>query len=160
MSLEEYQSQLSDIELLLAESPDDESLLTLKNDLVELIALTKEQEQASENDADTNANGGADETGAVRGTEDPAGVASLAQQEGGIPVKEVESNSDTATSSTSAVERETTASSAAISTNEISTTTATSSSTTATKSKTSIKKSKKNTFQTVRNTVPPHPTRF
>jgi survival-of-motor-neuron-related-splicing factor 30 len=41
--LSEYQSQLNDIELLLAESPDDESLLKLKSDLIELIQLTNEQ---------------------------------------------------------------------------------------------------------------------
>lgn len=41
--LSEYQSQLSDIESLLADSPNDDSLLKLKSDLLELIELTKEQ---------------------------------------------------------------------------------------------------------------------
>lgn len=39
--LAEYESQLADIEEVLQASPEDESLLALKNDLVELIALTK-----------------------------------------------------------------------------------------------------------------------
>lgn len=43
-SIEEYQSQLADIEMLLEESPDDDSLLKLKSDLLELIQLTKEEE--------------------------------------------------------------------------------------------------------------------
>lgn len=41
--LQEYQSQLADIEELLADDPTDESLLKLKADLVELIALTEEE---------------------------------------------------------------------------------------------------------------------
>ncbi len=41
--LSEYKSQLNDIELLLEESPNDESLLKLKSDLIELIQLTNEQ---------------------------------------------------------------------------------------------------------------------
>ena len=44
MSLEEYQSQLLDIETLLADAPEDESLLTLKSDLLELIQLTAGQD--------------------------------------------------------------------------------------------------------------------
>ena len=40
--LQEYQSQLQDIEALLEDDPTDESLLKLKSDLVELIALTME----------------------------------------------------------------------------------------------------------------------
>jgi survival of motor neuron-related-splicing factor 30 len=39
--LQEYESQLSEIEELLHDDPTDESLLKLKSDLVELIALTK-----------------------------------------------------------------------------------------------------------------------
>jgi survival-of-motor-neuron-related-splicing factor 30 len=39
--LQEYECQLADIEELLEASPGDESLLALKNDLVELISLTK-----------------------------------------------------------------------------------------------------------------------
>lgn len=48
--LQEYQSQLADIEELLEDDPTDESLLKLKADLVELIALTQEEagEPASE----------------------------------------------------------------------------------------------------------------
>lgn len=42
--LAEYESQLSEINQLLEESPDDEGLLKLKDDLVELIQLTKEEE--------------------------------------------------------------------------------------------------------------------
>ncbi len=48
MSLADYKSQLSDIELLLADAPEDESLLKLKSDLVELIQLTEEQEGEEE----------------------------------------------------------------------------------------------------------------
>jgi len=43
MSLEEYQSQLADIDALLQDSPNDESLLKLQSDLRELIALTQEE---------------------------------------------------------------------------------------------------------------------
>jgi survival-of-motor-neuron-related-splicing factor 30 len=39
--LTEYESQLADIEEVLQASPEDESLLALKRDLVELISLTK-----------------------------------------------------------------------------------------------------------------------
>ena len=45
MSLKEYESQLQDVEALLAESPDEEEFIKLKNDLLELIALEKEQQQ-------------------------------------------------------------------------------------------------------------------
>jgi len=41
--LQEAEKQLADIEELLKASPDDESLLSVKNDLIELIALTKAQ---------------------------------------------------------------------------------------------------------------------
>mmetsp|Transcript_13260 Transcript_13260/g.21953 ORF Transcript_13260/g.21953 Transcript_13260/m.21953 type:complete len:225 (-) Transcript_13260:40-714(-) len=43
--LQEYESQLADIEELLQADPNDESMLKLKSDLVELIALTKEDEE-------------------------------------------------------------------------------------------------------------------
>jgi hypothetical protein len=43
-TIEEYESQLADIETLLEESPNDDSLLKLKSDLLELIKLTKEEE--------------------------------------------------------------------------------------------------------------------
>lgn len=59
--LSEYQSQLSDIELLLADSPEDESLLKLKSDLIELISLTKEQLVSCQNgevEAEYSNNGG------------------------------------------------------------------------------------------------------
>ena len=46
--LEEYESQLADIEELLEADPTDESILKLKSDLVELIALTKEEDVAPE----------------------------------------------------------------------------------------------------------------
>lgn len=39
--LSEYETQLRDVEELLKASPNDESLLALKNDLVELVSLTK-----------------------------------------------------------------------------------------------------------------------
>jgi survival-of-motor-neuron-related-splicing factor 30 len=39
--LAEYESQLADIEQLLQASPEDESLLALKTDLVELVTLTR-----------------------------------------------------------------------------------------------------------------------
>jgi survival-of-motor-neuron-related-splicing factor 30 len=54
MSLAEYQSQLSDIELLLEDAPEDESLLKLKSDLLELIQLTA----ADEANDETNTDGG------------------------------------------------------------------------------------------------------
>lgn len=40
MSLQEYETQLTEIEQMLAASPDDPSLLSLKSDLLELIAAT------------------------------------------------------------------------------------------------------------------------
>lgn len=40
MSLQEYEAQLAEIEEMLAASPDDPSLLSLKSDLLELIAAT------------------------------------------------------------------------------------------------------------------------
>lgn len=43
-TIEEYESQLADIEMLLEESPGDDSLLKLKSDLLELIKLTREEE--------------------------------------------------------------------------------------------------------------------
>lgn len=46
--LKEYESQLADIEELLEADPTDESMLKLKSDLVELIALTKEDGGADE----------------------------------------------------------------------------------------------------------------
>jgi survival of motor neuron-related-splicing factor 30 len=39
--LAEYMSQLSDVEALLQQSPDDEALVSLKNDLLELIEITR-----------------------------------------------------------------------------------------------------------------------
>lgn len=42
--LQEYESQLADIEELLQADPTDEGMLKLKSDLVELIALTKEEQ--------------------------------------------------------------------------------------------------------------------
>ena len=51
MSLEEYESQLQDVEALLAESPDEEEFIKLKNDLLELIALEKEQQQEQPEEA-------------------------------------------------------------------------------------------------------------
>ena len=59
MSIEEYQSQLSDIEILLADAPEDESLLKLKSDLLELIELTCADQQSDEmiaNDGLTSSN--------------------------------------------------------------------------------------------------------
>lgn len=50
--LQEYQSQLKDIEDLLVDDPTDESLLKLKADLVELIALTME-DSAEQQDANS-----------------------------------------------------------------------------------------------------------
>ncbi len=48
MSLAEYQSQLSDIELLLADAPEDDALLKLKSDLLELIQLTASDEDGAQ----------------------------------------------------------------------------------------------------------------
>mmetsp|Transcript_5025 Transcript_5025/g.9552 ORF Transcript_5025/g.9552 Transcript_5025/m.9552 type:complete len:223 (-) Transcript_5025:951-1619(-) len=45
MSLEEYQAQLADVEALISEAPDDESFLKLRDDLLELIALTKQEQE-------------------------------------------------------------------------------------------------------------------
>jgi survival-of-motor-neuron-related-splicing factor 30 len=45
MSLEEYQAQLADVEALISEAPGDESFLKLRDDLLELIALTKQEEE-------------------------------------------------------------------------------------------------------------------
>lgn len=40
--LREYETQLADVDALLQATPDDPSLLSLKSDLVELLAITKE----------------------------------------------------------------------------------------------------------------------
>lgn len=53
--LEEYESQLADIEELLEADPTDESILKLKSDLVELIALTKEEDDGAEETTTTAA---------------------------------------------------------------------------------------------------------
>ena len=45
--LQEYEKQLADIEELLEDAPGDESLLSLKSDLVELVNLTKDTLAAS-----------------------------------------------------------------------------------------------------------------
>jgi survival of motor neuron-related-splicing factor 30 len=45
--LNEYESQLADVDALLQSSPNDESLLSLKKDLMELISITKQQAQPS-----------------------------------------------------------------------------------------------------------------
>jgi len=44
--LAEYESQLSDVEALLQASPEDESLISLKSDLLELINITKQSASA------------------------------------------------------------------------------------------------------------------
>jgi survival of motor neuron-related-splicing factor 30 len=41
--IQEYESQLADVEALLEASPEDPSLLSLKSDLMELLAITKQQ---------------------------------------------------------------------------------------------------------------------
>ena len=41
--IQEYESQLSDVEALLQASPDDPSLLSLKTDLIDLINITRQQ---------------------------------------------------------------------------------------------------------------------
>eukprot|EP00548_Thalassiothrix_antarctica_P004552 CAMPEP_0194138576 /NCGR_PEP_ID=MMETSP0152-20130528/8338_1 /TAXON_ID=1049557 /ORGANISM="Thalassiothrix antarctica, Strain L6-D1" /LENGTH=204 /DNA_ID=CAMNT_0038836063 /DNA_START=79 /DNA_END=693 /DNA_ORIENTATION=+ len=46
--LQEYETQLADIEELLQLDPNDESLLKLKLDLLELIALTKDDKSVTE----------------------------------------------------------------------------------------------------------------
>ena len=80
--LSEYQSQLSDIETLLADSPSDESLLKLKCDLLELIELTKEQalQQSSKEDVvgEDQTNGEADlnQTAADQSAHGGAGIES------------------------------------------------------------------------------------
>jgi survival-of-motor-neuron-related-splicing factor 30 len=47
-SVEEYEAQLVDVLKLLDDSPTDESLLSLKSDLEELIAITKQNQYAAE----------------------------------------------------------------------------------------------------------------
>lgn len=66
--LSEYESQLAEINLLLEESPEDESLLKLKADLVELIQLTKEEEPANEVSSSAGVSEG------TAGAEDEGGV--------------------------------------------------------------------------------------
>jgi hypothetical protein len=46
--LQEYETQLADVEALLEASPKDESLLSLKSDLVELLNITRESLPAGE----------------------------------------------------------------------------------------------------------------
>lgn len=46
--IQEYESQLSDVEALLQATPDDSSLLSLKSDLIELINITRQQQQQAE----------------------------------------------------------------------------------------------------------------
>jgi survival of motor neuron-related-splicing factor 30 len=41
--IQEYESQLADVEALLEASPEDLSLVSLKSDLLELLAITKQQ---------------------------------------------------------------------------------------------------------------------
>jgi survival-of-motor-neuron-related-splicing factor 30 len=53
--IQEYESQLSDVEALLQATPDDPSLVSLKTDLVELINITRQQAPAVANDATTTA---------------------------------------------------------------------------------------------------------
>jgi survival of motor neuron-related-splicing factor 30 len=43
--IQEYKSQLSDVESLLQATPDDPSLLSLKTDLIDLINITRQQEE-------------------------------------------------------------------------------------------------------------------
>jgi survival of motor neuron-related-splicing factor 30 len=42
--IQEYESQLADVEALLQSTPDDPSIISLKNDLVDLINITKQQQ--------------------------------------------------------------------------------------------------------------------
>ena len=48
MSLAEYKSQLEDVNALLSSSPEDESFIQLKDDLLELIELTTQEEGGSQ----------------------------------------------------------------------------------------------------------------
>ena len=89
MSVEEYQSQLSDIEILLADSPEDESLLKLKSDLLELIELTCADQQSDEmiaNDGLTSSNDLASASASQFSSEDaaerPAGAAEISPPSG------------------------------------------------------------------------------
>ena len=50
MSLEEYEGQLADVEALLEATPDDPSLLSLKSDLEQLIAITRGSEEAGDDE--------------------------------------------------------------------------------------------------------------
>mmetsp|Transcript_6893 Transcript_6893/g.10354 ORF Transcript_6893/g.10354 Transcript_6893/m.10354 type:complete len:217 (-) Transcript_6893:217-867(-) len=54
MSVEEYEAQLGDVEALLEDSPEDESFIKLKEDLLELIALTKQEETEGSGEATTS----------------------------------------------------------------------------------------------------------
>lgn len=58
--LQEYESQLADIEELLKDAPGDESLLSLKSDLIELVALTKDTLATAGATAPVETNDGAD----------------------------------------------------------------------------------------------------
>ena len=87
MSVEEYQSQLSDIEILLADSPEDESLLKLKSDLLELIELTCADQQSDEmiaNDGLTSSNdlASASQFSSEDAAERPAGAAEISPPSG------------------------------------------------------------------------------
>lgn len=84
MSLPEYQSQLADIEILLADAPDEESLLKLKSDLLELIELTQAGEM--NNMPDTAIAG---RNTAIAGEESPMGT-------NGAKISDVQNPSDEA----------------------------------------------------------------
>jgi hypothetical protein len=53
-SLEEYEQQLADVEELLKSTPDDATLLSLKNDLVELVTLTRGESSVANNNNNNN----------------------------------------------------------------------------------------------------------
>jgi survival-of-motor-neuron-related-splicing factor 30 len=53
--LKEYQTQLADVEDMLKASPGDASLLQLKNDLVELIGITRQQSVVEESSPEQKA---------------------------------------------------------------------------------------------------------
>jgi len=74
----EYESQVSELEMLLADSPNDEALIKLKNDLLELIQLTK---------SDATPDG----ESAVEQQEDHGGVENQSGK-GGLEVDNIESS--------------------------------------------------------------------
>uniref|UniRef100_A0A6U3NLR6 Uncharacterized protein n=1 Tax=Ditylum brightwellii TaxID=49249 RepID=A0A6U3NLR6_9STRA len=92
--LEEYESQLSELNTLLEEDPNDESILQLKHDLLELIRLTKSESSSSSTTTEAVA-----ATTEVTTEEDPKEEEDVLQMnEDSSPEEAVVSNTETTTS--------------------------------------------------------------